>query len=178
MRGLPAASLTGIFAIRLCTVSQRDNSSASVLKADTRGSTDEQCHTKASPRSEANIDRKLAVVTAVEVKILTGFALAMGLLLFAGGYTYRTSVEFTNSVEWIAHTQEVRATLAGVYGSLAGADLAQRGYLLPSDPAQWDEYLRLADVAKDHLGDLTRLVSDNPAQLENLATLKSVVAAR
>jgi PAS domain S-box-containing protein len=149
-----------------------------VLKADTRGNTDDQCHTKASPRSETNIDRKLAVVTAVEVKILTGFALAMCLLLFAGGYTYRTSVEFTNSVEWIAHTQEVRATLADVYGSLAGADLAQRGYLLTSDPAQWDEYLRLADIAKDHLGDLTRLVSDNPAQRQNLVTLKSVVAAR
>jgi PAS domain S-box-containing protein len=102
----------------------------------------------------------------------------MCLLLFGGGYTYRTSVEFTNSVEWVAHTQEVRATLADVYGSLAGADLAQRGYLLTSDPPQWDEYLRLADTAKDRLGDLTRLVSDNPAQRQNLATLKAVVAAR
>jgi PAS domain S-box-containing protein len=102
----------------------------------------------------------------------------MCLLLFGGGYTYRTSVEFTNSVEWVAHSQEVRATLADVYGSLAGADLAQRGYLLTSDPAQWDEYLRLADTAKEHLGDLTRLVSDNPAQRQNLATLKSAVAAR
>jgi PAS domain S-box-containing protein len=125
-----------------------------------------------------NIDRKVAVLTAVEVKILTGFALAMCLLLFGGGYTYRTSVEFTNSVEWVAHTQEVRATLADVYGSLAGADLAQRGYLLTSDPAQWDEYLRLADTANDRVGDLTRLVSDNPAQRQNLAVLKSVVAAR
>jgi PAS domain S-box-containing protein len=128
--------------------------------------------------SETNIDRKLAVLTAVEVKILTGFALAMCLLLFGGGYTYRTSVEFTNSVEWVAHSQEVRAALADVYGSLAGADLAQRGYLLTSDQAQWDEYLRLAGTATDHLGELTRLVSDNPAQRQNLAILKSVVAAR
>jgi PAS domain S-box-containing protein len=102
----------------------------------------------------------------------------MCLLLFGGGYTYRTSIEFTNSVEWIAHTQEVRATLADVYGSLAGADLAQRGYLLTSDQAQWDEYLRLADTVKDRLGDLTGLVSDNPAQRQNLVTLKSLVAAR
>src|ERR1700689_850527 len=119
-----------------------------------------------------------AVLSAVEVKVLSGFVLAMCLLLFGGGYTYRTSVEFTNSVEWVAHTQEVRATLADVYGSLAGADLAQRGYLLTSDQTQWDEYLRLAGTVKDRLGDLTRLVSDNPAQRQNLATLKSVVAAR
>jgi PAS domain S-box-containing protein len=137
-----------------------------------------QFFNKASFRRETNIDRKLAVLTAVEVKILTGFALAMCLLLFGGSYTYRTSVEFTNSVEWVAHTQEVRAALADVYGSLAGADLAQRGYLLTSDPAQWDEYLRLADTVKDRLGDLTGLVSDNPAQRQNLATLRSVVGSR
>jgi PAS domain S-box-containing protein len=144
----------------LCTVSRRGNSSTRPI------------------RRETNIDRKLAVLTAVEVKILTGFALAMCLLLFGGGYTYRTSIEFTNSVEWVAHTQEVRATLADVYGSLAGADLAQRGYLLTSDQAQWDEYLRLAGTVKERLGDLTGLVSDNPAQRQNLAALKSVVAAR
>jgi PAS domain S-box-containing protein len=136
------------------------------------------CTVSRRGNSETNINRKLAVLTAVEVKILTGFALAMCLLLFGGGYTYRTSVEFTSSVEWVAHSQEVRATLADVYGSLAGADLAQRGYLLTSDQAQWDEYLRLADTAKDQLGNLTRLVSDNPEQRQNLAALKSVVAAR
>jgi PAS domain S-box-containing protein len=136
------------------------------------------CTVSRRGNSETKIKRKHTVLTAVEVKILTGFALAMCLLLFGGAYTYRTSVEFTNSVEWVAHTQEVRATLADVYGSLAGADLAQRGYLLTADQAQWDEYLRLADAAKTRLGDLTRLVSDNPAQRQNLATLKSVVAVR
>jgi hypothetical protein len=41
------------------------------------------------------------------------------LLLIAGGYTYRTNVELATSFEWIAHSQEVGATLAAVYGSLA-----------------------------------------------------------
>src|SRR3984957_2656400 len=119
-----------------------------------------------------------AVLSAVEIKVLSGFVLAMCRVLFGGGSPHRTSFELTNSVEWVAHSQEVRATLADVYGSLAAADLAQRGYLLTSDQAQWDEYLRLADTVKDRLGDLTRLVSDNPVQRQNLAALKSVVAAR
>jgi PAS domain S-box-containing protein len=114
----------------------------------------------------------------IEIKILTGFLFAMSLLLFGGGYTYRTSVEFANSVEWVAHSQEVRATLADVYGSLAGADLAQRGYLLTMEQAPWDEYLRLVEVVKRHLVDLGRLVADNPAQLKNLAALKSDVDSR
>jgi PAS domain S-box-containing protein len=114
----------------------------------------------------------------VEIKILTGFLFAMSLLLFGGGYTYRTSVEFANSVAWGAHSQEVRATLADVYGSLAGADLAQRGYLLTTDQAQWNEYLRLVKVVNTRLLDLGDLVADNPAQLKNLAVLRSAVASR
>jgi PAS domain S-box-containing protein len=114
----------------------------------------------------------------VEIKILTGFLFAMSLLLFGGGYTYRTSVEFANSVEWVAHSQEVRATLADVYGSLAGADLAQRGYLLTSEQAQWDEYLRLVKVVKAHLVELESLLGDNPTQLKNLAALRAEVDSR
>jgi PAS domain S-box-containing protein len=119
-----------------------------------------------------------AVLSAVEIKVLSGFVLAMSLLLFGGGYTYRADVQFRNSVEWVAHTQEVRAALAEVYGSLAGADLAQRGYLLTADQAQWNEYLRLAGTVKKRMEDLPALVGDNAAQLQNLAALKSAVAAR
>ena len=71
-------------------------------------------------------------LAAVETKMLAGFVIAMSLLLFGGGYTYRTSVEFANSVEWVAHTQEVRATLADLYGSLAGC--RARATRLPPDP--------------------------------------------
>src|ERR1700722_3415813 len=119
-----------------------------------------------------------AVLSAVEIKVLSGFVLAMCLLLFGGGYTYRADVEFRNSVEWVAHTQEVRAALADVYGLLAGADLAQRGYLLTTDQAQWNEYLRLAGAVKKRMDDLPALVGDNAAQLQNLAVLKSAVTAR
>jgi PAS domain S-box-containing protein len=132
----------------------------------------------ASMRAATSADSPSSSFANVEFKILVGFLFAMSLLLFGGGYTYRTSVEFANSVEWVAHSQEVRATLADVYGSLAGADLAQRGYLLTTEQAQWDEYLRLVEVVKTHLIDLERLVADNPAQLKNLAALRSVVDSR
>ena len=125
-----------------------------------------------------NIGRQSAVFTAVEIKVLSAFALAMFLLLFGGAYTYRADVEFRNALEWVAHTQEVRAALADVYGSLAGADLAQRAYLLTADPAQWNEYLRLAGAVKVRMEDLPTLIGDNPAQLQNFASLKSAVAAR
>jgi PAS domain S-box-containing protein len=126
-------------------------------------------------RSRLGLDAELTALATVEIKILSAFLLAMSLLLFGGTYTYRTSVELAESVEWVARTQEVRATLANLYGSLAGAELAQRDYLLTTQPARLDEYQRLVNVVQYRLAELGRLTSDNPTQQRDWAALKSVV---
>jgi PAS domain S-box-containing protein len=119
-----------------------------------------------------------ALFGTIEIKILSGFLLAMSLLLFGGAYTYRTSVQLAGSLEWVAHSQEVRATLAGLYGSLARAELAQRDYLLTAQHGRLDEYMRLVKEAQDDLASVARLTGDNPAQQQNGAVLNSVVAGR
>jgi PAS domain S-box-containing protein len=119
-----------------------------------------------------------ALFGTIEIKILSGFLLAMSLLLFGGAYTYRTSVQLAGSLEWVAHSQEVRATLAGLYGSLARAELAQRDYLLTAQQGRLDEYMRLIKEAQDDLVSVARLTGDNPAQRHNWAVLNSVAAAR
>jgi PAS domain S-box-containing protein len=129
-------------------------------------------------QSPLGLDVELKSLAAVEIKILSAFLLAMSLLVFGGAYTYRTNVQLADSVEWVAHTQEVRATLADVYGTLAGAELAQRDYLLTTLHPRLDEYLRLAGGVQNRLGELVRLTSDNPAQQADLATLKSLVKSR
>jgi PAS domain S-box-containing protein len=119
-----------------------------------------------------------AAATAVETKILAAFLVAMSLLLFGGGYTYRTSVEYADSIEWVAHTQEVRATLADLSGSLAGAELAQRDYLLAAQQPMLEEYARLVGAVRGHLAELGRLTSDNPAQSQSWSELRAVVDTR
>jgi PAS domain S-box-containing protein len=114
----------------------------------------------------------------VETKILAGFLLAMSLLLMGGIYTYRTSVEHSTSLEWVAHTQEVRASLADLDGSLAGAELAQRDYLLTAQQVRLQEYLRLVPIVQSHLADIRRLTGDNPAQQHDWAALNAAVTGR
>ncbi|HEX9403423.1 MAG TPA: PAS domain-containing protein [Steroidobacteraceae bacterium] len=121
---------------------------------------------------------EFSALASVEIKILSGFLLTVSLLLFGGTYTYRTSVELADSVEWVAHTQEVRATLANLYGSLAGAELSQRDYLLTAQQVRLDEYAHLAKVVQDHLAELSRLTGDNPTQQRDWAALKSAVQNR
>jgi len=123
-------------------------------------------------------DTERSGLAPVEIKILSAFLLAMSLLLFGGTYTYRTTVEFANSVQWVAHTQDVRATLATLYASLAGAELAQRDYLLTTQHAQLDEYVRLVDVVQQRVAELARVTSDNAAQQRDRAVLESLVDKR
>jgi len=123
-------------------------------------------------------DTERSGLAPVEIKILSAFLLAMSLLLFGGTYTYRTTVEFANSVQWVAHTQDARATLATLYASLAGAELAQRDYLLTTQHARLDQYVRLVDVVQHRVAELARLTSDDAAQQRDRAALESVVKRR
>src|SRR6202020_128723 len=115
---------------------------------------------------------------SVEIKVLAGFLVALALLIFAGGYTYTTSVAFADSVEWVAHTQEVRVSLAELSGSMADAELAQRDFLLTADRGRKEGFERLIDDATARLESLARLVADNPSQQANLAVLRAAVTPR
>jgi PAS domain S-box-containing protein len=126
----------------------------------------------------ARVAATVAPFGTIEIKMLSGFLLAISLLLFGGAYTYRTSVQLAGSLEWMAHSQEVRATLAGLYGSLAGAELAQRDYLLTAQHDRLYEYTRFVMRVQDDVASAARLTSDNPAQQRNWAVLHSAVENR
>jgi CHASE3 domain sensor protein len=99
----------------------------------------------------------------VEIKVLAGFLVALALLILAGGYTYTTSVAFADSVEWVAHTQGVRVSLAELSGSIANAELAQRDFLLSAEAARKDDFERLTAESTERLDQLAALVADNPS---------------
>ncbi|HEY2529974.1 MAG TPA: ATP-binding protein [Xanthobacteraceae bacterium] len=114
----------------------------------------------------------------VEIKVLAGFLVALALLIFAGGYTYTTSVGFADSVEWVAHTQEVRVSLAELSGSIVDAELAQRDFLLAPEQDRKDTFEKLIAESSSRLELLATLVADNPSQVANLLVLRSAVAKR
>ncbi|HEX3846569.1 MAG TPA: ATP-binding protein [Steroidobacteraceae bacterium] len=120
-------------------------------------------------------DRRQGTLASVENKVLAGFALALALLLFGALYTYRTGVKLTDSIEWVAHTQEVRATLADLYGSLTGADLAEREYFRSSAVARRDEYTKLNQRVRGQLNELSTLTRDNRLQADNIAALHTEI---
>jgi PAS domain S-box-containing protein len=123
-------------------------------------------------------EARIVTLAAVEMKILAGFLVAITLLLFGGSFTYHTSVQFADSVEWIAHTQEVRAAVADLYGSVAGAEVAERDFFLTKSPEPLNEYQRLTVRVQHDLEQLAALIADNPEQHRNFLATQSVVDAR
>src|SRR6267154_5564143 len=122
--------------------------------------------------------RDRAAFGALEVRILAGFIVALSLLLAGGTYTYRTTVGAAAAAEWVEHTQEVRAALASLYGSLAGAEVALRDYVLTSESSHRNEYERSIQDIHLQLGNLRRLTADNTEQRQNVEALGALVAAR
>jgi signal transduction histidine kinase len=114
----------------------------------------------------------------VEIKVLAAFLVALALLILAGGYTYTTSVAFADSVEWVAHTQEVRVSLAELSGFMASAELAQRDFLPTAELGRKEGFERLINEGTERLESLARLVADNPSQRANLAVLRAAVTRR
>jgi len=77
---------------------------------------------------------------------------------------YRTGVELADSVHGSPTPRKCARPWRICYGSLAGAELAQRDYLLTAQQVRLDEYARRVKVVQDRLAELGRLTRDNPTQ--------------
>jgi PAS domain S-box-containing protein len=114
-------------------------------------------------------------LASVEFRIIGGFAAAISLLVLGGSFTYKAGEELTDSMQWIAHTQEVRTELSAIFGAVAGANVVARDYLGTGAPSRLEEYQQLVAGERAHLANLLSLVADNPPQRENAVQLGTLV---
>ncbi len=114
----------------------------------------------------------------LETRVLAGFIASLALLLLAGGLTYWADLRFAESSLLIARSQEIRTAFAALYGSLAGAEVALRDYVLTGQPKQLEEQRRLADDVNQQLVILEQLLVDDPVERPELALLIPGVTAR
>ncbi|KQP15670.1 response regulator [Pseudorhodoferax sp. Leaf267] len=114
----------------------------------------------------------------IETLVLRGFIPTIIFVVFGGGLTYATGAKFAETARLVAHTQEVRAKLAGAYGSVADAELALRNQILTLQPRFEDEFLAYSQAARHDLVDLGRLVADNALQSKRQRDLGQLIEAR
>lgn len=116
--------------------------------------------------------------TSVEKKVIAAFIGALLLLFLGAGFTYRASVDFTESAQSIARGEQLREALANLSLVLSGAESAQAAYLLTSRQNQREEYERLVASAKTQLQSISNQVAQDARYADDVAELRSHVARR
>ncbi len=114
----------------------------------------------------------------LETVVLRGAIPTVLLVLVGGGLTYESVSNFARTTERVAHTQEVRAEIGQVYGSINDTQAAMRDHVLTGDARHEAAFLARADDARRHAALLSRLVVDNESQTRLQARLIDLIEAR
>ena len=111
-------------------------------------------------------------------KMQLAFSAALVLLLVVGVVSYRNNGNQAKTEEWVAHTREVLATLAGVLSDETEAESARRAYFITSDSVFLRKYETSAAAAYASLARLRQLTVDNAPQQRRLDALEPLITRR
>ncbi len=114
----------------------------------------------------------------VGTKIGGGFAMALAILVFIGGASYRSTNKLMDTAEWVTHTHLVLEKLSGLIQSLTDAETGQRGFVITGDEAYLQPYQSGISGIEQYVHEIRTLTADNPRQQQRLDILEPLVAQR
>jgi signal transduction histidine kinase/CheY-like chemotaxis protein/CHASE3 domain sensor protein/HPt (histidine-containing phosphotransfer) domain-containing protein len=106
------------------------------------------------------------------------FWLATLVMVVMGWTLYDAASSERESSERVAHTQEVRQTLAEINAFASRAESAERGYLLSGSDAFLSERDQAFARVDGAIGDVKKMTADNPVQQDRISQLEKLIAAR
>jgi len=116
--------------------------------------------------------------TSAETKLVFGFAVSVLALVGIGWLSYRTSANLAGAEDLVSHTYKVIATLEAGRAILTDAETAQRGYLLTGDAQFLNDCTNAQAQVSGWVEKMRDYFSDNPAQLQRLDKLQSLISQR
>ncbi|KTE14980.1 sensor histidine kinase [Sphingopyxis sp. H115] len=109
--------------------------------------------------------------------IIALLALGFAALLVAAAATYWAQRQNEENAQLVSHTLAVEARLGAFASVNERMETARRGLLLTNDPAFARIMAAAEENARAHIGDLDRLVRDNPEQRARVARLGKLLDA-
>jgi len=113
---------------------------------------------------------------SIRAKISGGYALALAILLVIGVVSYRNMVAFSNSVEWVTHSLQVRDKLGELLTKVTDAETGQRGYVITGEERYLEPYRSASQTVTQEMNDLLKLTADNSSQQQRLDALGPLIA--
>jgi len=112
-------------------------------------------------------------------KIQTGFWLVGAILLLIGLAGYQSIREFDETVDWVAHSQEVLGRLQVVLSDVQDIEIGLRGYVMTGKERFLDPYNNGLGVLDRHRAELSTIIQvypqDTPEQPSNLEALNVLI---
>jgi PAS domain S-box-containing protein len=103
------------------------------------------------------------------------FIFAVVLLVVIGLVAYRTTNSLVASEDWVAHTQEVQASLENIRADVIGAELSRRGYSITNDESVLKDYRSALEDIPRTMARLRQLTTDNPVRQSRLNDLQLLI---
>ncbi len=111
----------------------------------------------------------------IDSKILSGFALAVGILLLTAAASFWSIRGLRKQTERVQHSYMVMREVSNVASVLKDAQAGTRGYLLTGDTVYLLPYSMATGILPSSLHRLDTLTADNPAQRQRLDSLRTLV---
>ncbi len=108
----------------------------------------------------------------LERKIAAGYAVALGFLLFIGGYAWWSAARSAETFRLVDHTHQVLYRLESSLTDILNMQTASRGFLLTGKESFLDPFAAGSARIEGNLQKLRELTRDNPAQQDLLAALE------
>jgi PAS domain S-box-containing protein len=111
---------------------------------------------------------------STETKVYAFFFAAFAGVVVLGFVTYRSTRELIVNERWVAHTHQVRQSIADLLGAVLEAENRRRDYLLTADPRSLAQFLANLDRISPTTKQIIEFTEDNPDQVTRIAKLKAL----
>ncbi len=111
---------------------------------------------------------------STETKVYAFFFAAFAGVVILGFVTYHSTRELIVNDHWVAHTDQVRQSIADLLGAVLEAENRRRDYLLTGDSRYLAQFLANLDKIPLVTGKIIELTADNPDQRKRIAELKTL----
>jgi PAS domain S-box-containing protein len=109
---------------------------------------------------------------------IAGTAVALIATGFVGFLSWRSVLKASNDADWVTHTQEVRSTLETTLRHIDDIESGTQAFEVHGEDGFLKAYEEAQLAIPREIETLRLLVSDNPAQERNVATLEAYVNAK
>jgi PAS domain S-box-containing protein len=111
-------------------------------------------------------------------KVQLAFGSAILALLMVGAISYRGIVMFSESGQWVRHTDEILASLQDLVVSMQSIEASARGFALTGNETYLADFRASELKARQDEAIISNLTVDNPVQQRRILVLEALVAQK